>query len=123
MHLFAVSILVLLGSTLAGAQASFLSSTSVPRPTPGGAAAIGEPTAMSTMGAGSPGVIQHPQPIILHVGGEGVAINNRACADAIGLALEKHASVATSDPECATEMTRVLEIQRTKPEPTGWATP
>jgi len=125
LHTIAVCVILLLGlgSSSARAQGLFASGTPTPTPIPGGAAAIGEPTAMSTKGAGSPGVIQHPQPTEFSVGGESVFPPNRECASLILQALGQHAPVAIpasdrpqSDQRCQEQMNRALTLERTRPE-------
>jgi hypothetical protein len=117
LHLLAICVFLLLGSGSARAQGFFASSTPVPTPIPGGAAEIGEPSATSTKGPGTPGAVQLPEPqVIMHVGGEPVLARTGKCAAAILHALEGHTAVPAPNKDCADEMNRALDLQRTRPE-------
>ena len=118
------------------AQGPAGSDTPTPTAIPGGAAAIGEPTAvwtpsMRATGAGNPEVIQLPAPsITFNVGGQPINPPTNECAGLILRALRQHSAVAVPvsgrpnvDQRCSEEMNRALELQRTRPEPTGWPTP
>ena len=124
LRIVAVLAFVLLGSSSAGAQGNFLSATPTPTPIPGGAAAIGETLSPEpTRGAGSPGLIQHPQSIEFSVGSISVFPPDNDCAHLILQALQKHAPVTVPvsdrrerDARCAEQMNRALDLERTRPE-------
>ena len=133
-----LSVAALLAFCVVTVRAQGPTGAETPTPTaiPGGAAAIGEPTAVwtpsnSKIRNGNPGVILHPAPsIVFHVGGQPINPPTRECAALILSALRQHSAVAVPasgrpkvDQRCSEEMNRALELQRTRPEPTGWPTP
>jgi hypothetical protein len=117
------------------AQGPAGSDTPNPTAIPGGAAAIGEPTSVWTPSAskkvgGMTGPVQQPQSTYVNVGGETVSLPNAECARLVAEALQRKAVVPVPDSSgssssgwCADAMNRALELQRTRPEPTGWPTP
>jgi hypothetical protein len=134
--LLGVAALLACGFNPARAQEPFGSDTPTPTAIPGGAAAIGEPTSVWTPSApniknSNPQVIQLPAPsIVFNVGGQPIFPPNRQCSGLILSALRQHSAVAVPvsgrpkmDQRCSEEMNRALELQRTRPEPTGWPTP
>lgn len=134
--LLCVVALLAFGVVTARAQGPAGSDTPTPTAIPGGAAAIGEPTSVWTPSASkiknsNPQVIQLPAPsIVFFVGGQPIFPPNGECSGLILSALRQHSAVAVPvsgrpkvDQRCSEEMNRALEIQRTRPEPTGWLTP
>lgn len=117
------------------AQGPAGSDTPTPTAIPGGAAAIGEPTSVWTPSAskkvgGTTGLVQRPQSTYVNVGGETVSLPNAECARLVAEALQQKAAIPVPDSGrsssrswCADAMNRALELQRTRPEPTGWPTP
>ena len=127
--LLGVAALFACGVINARAQDPFGSDTSTPTAIPGGAAAIGEPTAVWTP---SPSRIKNPNPqvillpapsIAFNVGGQPIFPPNNECARRILSALRQHSAVAVPasgqpqvDQRCSEEMNRALTLERTRPE-------
>jgi len=83
---------------------------SPPTPEIGG---VSQPAASTPHAAGSPNVIVLPRPRRMMPVGEGAVFPpTRECAVAIEQALAQQASVSTSDPECAEEMSKALRLQQ-----------
>lgn len=133
--LLGVAALLAFRVVIVRAQGPAGSDTPTPTAIPGGAAAIGEPTAIWTPSTskkvrGTAGLLQHPQSTYVNVGGETVSLPNAECARLVAEALRQKAAIPVPDSVrsssgswCSEEMNRALELQRTRPEPTGWPTP
>jgi len=127
--LLGAAALLAFGVVAVRAQGPTGSDTPTPTAIPGGAAAIGEPTAVwtpskSKIRNGNPAVILIPSPsTTFNVGGQPINPPTRECAALILRALRQHSAVAVPvsgrpqvDQRCSEEMTRALTFERTRPE-------
>ena len=133
--LLGAAALLAFGVVTVRAQYAVGADSPTPTAIPGGAAAIGEPTAIWTPSrskkiGGTAGLVQHPQSTYVNVGGETVSLPNEECARLVAEALQRKVAIPVPDSSrsssggwCADAMNRALELQRTRPEPTGWPTP